>query len=87
MSKREPWLIDAMAEVLEVDRSQLSATESFAELGVDSLLGLRLTRKLEDLLGSEVELEWLFDHPSVRQLACFLDERFGEMDAAPVGPG
>ena len=79
MSKRESWLIAALADVLEVDASQISATESFAQIGVDSLLGLRLTRKLEDQLGVEVELEWVFDHPSIRELAGFLDGRFGEM--------
>ncbi|GAB3356902.1 acyl carrier protein [Lysobacter tyrosinilyticus] len=79
MSKREIWLAAALAEVLEVDASQISATETFAQIGVDSLLGLRLTRKLEDQLGVEVELEWVFDHPSIRELAGFLDGRFGEM--------
>ncbi|MFK3651155.1 acyl carrier protein [Lysobacter enzymogenes] len=88
MSKRETWLLDALARVLEVERSQLSATQSFAEMGVDSLLGLRLTRQLQDQLGVEVDLEWMFDHPTARELARFLDQRFGDMDAAaPAAAG
>lgn len=79
MSNRETWLIAALASVLEVDPSQISVKQTFAEIGVDSLLGLRLTRKLEDQLGVEVELEWIFDHPSVRELSRFLDQRFGEL--------
>lgn len=81
MSRRERWLRDVLAELMEVDASQISSEQSFSEQGVDSLVGLRLTRKLEDQLGVEVELEWLFDHPSIQALARFLDERFGEIDA------
>lgn len=86
MNRRELWLRDALSELLGIDASQISLTHSFAEQGVDSLTGLRLTRKLEDILGVEVELEWLFDHPSIRELSQFLDERFGEPDAGPVQP-
>lgn len=86
VSKRETWLIVALAEVLEVDPSQISVTQTFAEIGVDSLLGLRLTRKLEDQLGTEVELEWIFDNPSVRELSWFLDQRFGELKMEVAEP-
>lgn len=81
MSRRERWLRDVLAELMEIDASQISSDQSFSDQGVDSLTGLRLTRKLEDQLGVEVELEWLFDHPSIQALARFLDERFGEIDA------
>lgn len=84
MSMRERWLRDVVAELMEVDASQISAEQSFSEQGVDSLIGLRLTRKLEDRLGVEVELEWLFDHPSIQALARFLDEHFGEIDADDI---
>lgn len=87
MTRREIWLRGAVAELLELDESEVSMTQSFAELGMDSLVGLRLTRKLQDLLGVEVELEWLFDHSSIRQLSLFLDERFGESEAAAATPG
>lgn len=81
MTKRELWLRGALSELLEVDAAQVSVTDSFAEQGIDSLAGLRMTRKLEDALGVEVELEWLFDHPNIRELAGFLDQRFGALEA------
>lgn len=84
MSRREQWLRDVLAELMEIDASQISSDQSFSEQGLDSLTGLRLTRKLEDQLGVEVELEWLFDHPSIQALARFLDERFGEIDAEDI---
>lgn len=81
MREREIWLRDAVAELLQVDASEVAVTQSFAELGMDSVAGLRLTRRLQDLLEEEVELEWLFDHPTIRELAVFLDAHFGEFNA------
>jgi acyl carrier protein len=78
MSRHEQWLRNALAELMEVDPAQVSLTRTFAEQGIDSLLGLRLTRKLADRLGTEVELEWIFDNPSIAELSRFLDERFGD---------
>jgi acyl carrier protein len=57
-------------------------TTSFADLGMDSLVGLRFSRKIQDLLGVEIELEWLFDYPTIRQLSEFLDEPFGDLERA-----
>lgn len=84
MSRHESWLRDALAELIEIDATQISLTQPLAEQGVDSLVALRLTRRLQELFGVEVELEWLFDHPSICELSQFLDERFGDLDAEPV---
>ncbi len=86
MSKRESWLRNTMAELMGIDASEVSLTESFAEQGVDSLVGLRLTRKLQEELDVEVELEWLFDNPNIRDLSKFLDERFGAWCAKSFEP-
>ncbi|TDR40688.1 phosphopantetheine binding protein [Tahibacter aquaticus] len=80
ISNREQFLQSALAELLQIDRHELSPTTPFAELGLDSLLGLRFTREIQDHLQAEVELEWLFDNPSIRQLAEFLDGKFGVAD-------
>lgn len=83
MSKREHRMRDILSGLMDVDASQISLTQPFAEQGVDSLIGLRFTRELQDMLEVEVELEWLFDNPSIRELSGFLDQRFGELDAEP----
>jgi acyl carrier protein len=82
MNARERWLRDALADLMGVDAAHISLTQSFAEQGMDSLIGLRLTRKLQDRLATdvEIEIEWLFDYPSITELSRFLDERFGELD-------
>jgi acyl carrier protein len=54
---------------------------TFAEQGVDSLIGLRFVRKIQDLVELDIELEWIFDYPTVQKLAEFLGVRFGDSDA------
>lgn len=77
MTNSEQCLRDALAEIMEVEAQQISITMTFADQGVDSLVALRFTRSLEDLTGTEVQLEWLFDYPSIRELAPFLVEKAG----------
>lgn len=86
MSSREQLLRHALAGVIEVDAQEVSLTLPFAEQGVDSLVGLRFARQIQDLLDTEVELEWMFDHPTIRQLSEFLDKQFGHLEAEPTSP-
>jgi acyl carrier protein len=83
MTKREQGLRDALAELMEIDARELSLIVTFAEQGVDSLVGLRFAQKIEELCGREVELEWLFDYPTIRQLSQFLDKQCGSIDTDP----
>jgi acyl carrier protein len=64
----------ALASVMEVDEKNLSLTADLSEQGVDSLIGLRFAREIEELTGLEVQLEWLFDYPTIQQLSAFLEQ-------------
>jgi acyl carrier protein len=83
MAPYEEKLLGALRETLG-DEPGLSTQTNFAELGLDSLTGLRFLRKAQNALGVEIDLEWLFDHPSVAELACFLHERYGSPDNSAV---
>lgn len=85
MSVREETLQQILREMLDVGEGEVTATSSFFELGLDSLLGLRFARRLQDAFGIEIEPEWLFDYPSVDQLARFLDQRFGALGEPVTG--
>jgi polyketide synthase PksN len=80
-ARREAMLSAELAHILEVPVGDIDPTAPFHTFGVDSLAGLRLTRVLEDHLDTEVELEWLYDYPSIRELAIFLDARFDTVPA------
>jgi len=62
-----------LAEVMNVEANDISSTATFAQLGMDSLTGLRFARKIKDAFGIEIELEWIFDYPTIEQLAGYLD--------------
>ena len=73
----ENRLLQALADLLEVDVREISPTVNFGELGLDSLLGLRFARKIGELTDVETDLEWILDYPTVRELSGFLEQRAG----------
>lgn len=73
MTKYEATLRDILAELLELQASQVNIERTLAEQGVDSLIGLRFARRIHDVLGREVELEQLLDHPTIVALAGLLE--------------
>lgn len=75
MSTSEERLLQLLREAMKGEATQVTSMTGFAELGLDSLAGLRFVRKAQDSLGMDIELEWLFDHPNVAELAKFLDAR------------
>lgn len=83
MTTYEDTLLAALRDTLGHEMA-LGAQTGFAELGMDSLVGLRFLRKAQDALGVEIDLEWLFDHPSVAELARFLHERYGTPESSAV---
>ncbi|WP_338855634.1 amino acid adenylation domain-containing protein [Gordonia hongkongensis] len=68
----EQAIADAYAEVLGVE--QIGATDSFFDLGGNSLSATRVAAALRDRNGFDIELAWLFSDPTVRGLARRLAE-------------
>lgn len=71
MTQYEQYMQSALAELMAVPVDQISLSVPLSEQGVDSLIGLRLARKLNELTGAEVDLEWIYDYPSIDLLARF----------------
>ncbi|EON33170.1 Non-ribosomal peptide synthetase modules-related protein [Gordonia terrae C-6] len=63
----EQAIADAYAEILGVER--VGATDSFFDLGGNSLSATRVAAALRDQNGFDIELAWLFNDPTVRGLA------------------
>lgn len=74
MTRYEQCLTELLAELVGEPR-QFSLTETFLDQGIDSFLALRLVRGIEDRLGVTVDLESLYDYPSIEQLAKFIEEQ------------
>ena len=67
----EALLVRIWTEVLGV--SPIGIQDDFFELGGDSLIGLKMTARLENL-GVHVSIEQLFKHPTVQQLAASVEQ-------------
>ena len=80
----ERLLVRTIAEVMGADPAAVSTSRSFFEQGVDSMSGLRICRRLGDQLGFDVDLEWVFDHPTIDQLAEHLRGRAAEAGVTPA---
>lgn len=76
MNDLEHALRDALARLLKVEPASLPLDADLGEQGVDSLVALQFARDIRPLAGGEeVDLEWLYDHPSIARLAGFLAAR------------
>lgn len=70
VSALESLLAAAVAEVLGLER--VGRHDNFFRLGGDSLGGVRVLRRLQELTGVDVPLRLLFDHPALSDLAAVL---------------
>jgi acyl carrier protein len=65
------WLVQWLAQHLQIDRSQIEISKAFAEYGVDSIMAVELAQDLEDFLQLsrplDVTLAWNF--PTIEALA------------------
>ncbi|OPX07687.1 non-ribosomal peptide synthetase, partial [Gordonia sp. i37] len=68
----------AFAEIMAVDRASVRADTDFFDLGGTSLSAARVASLLTRQLGWTVSAKWLFDQPTVGELAARLDRRIAE---------
>ncbi len=83
-------LASLWAQLLGLER--VGTTDSFFDLGGDSILAVRLTTELQRMLDDMVFLVAIFDAPTVGELAHYLNEHHGAavarrygVDAVPGG--
>ncbi|TNC76422.1 acyl carrier protein [Janthinobacterium lividum] len=82
MNLFEQCLVDLLADLTNAERGAISLTTTLDQQGVDSFVALRLARAIHDRTGIELELETLFDYPSVCQLAQHLQARAAQTAGA-----
>lgn len=78
------WIVNHIAELLEVNPNRINATSSFDRYGLDSVIAVSLTGDLEDWLGTELDPTLLYDYPTIERLAHHLAEELEIATYAPV---
>ncbi|WP_179281065.1 SDR family NAD(P)-dependent oxidoreductase [Paenibacillus sp. XY044] len=72
-------IVDKLSEALKVHSQDIDLDESFADYGLDSIIGVHLVQILNQALNIELDTTTLFDYSSVRQLTTYIlkDHREG----------
>ncbi|WP_231702975.1 type I polyketide synthase [Tsukamurella asaccharolytica] len=81
----EDGLRDIVARELRLDPAELTADRPFAEIGLNSVMAMSIRRDAENLVGTELSVTMLWNHPTLGGLARYLAERVGAIEAAPAG--
>ena len=77
-----------LAAALYLDEAQLDDRAGFADLGLDSILAVELTKSLNDELGTTLQATRLYDHANVAELSAYLHASLAAPAFAPdVVPG
>ncbi len=66
------WLIDKLAEVLEIEPNQIDVVQNFEEYGLESAEAINLSGDLEDYLGCRLPPTLLWDYQNIEALAQYL---------------
>lgn len=68
------WLVDKLAQRLQVPPEQIDVDQYFDEFKLDSTEALILAGELENWLGHEIETTAIWYHPTINELAKFIAE-------------
>ena len=66
------WLIDKLAQILEIEANQIDVSQDFEEYGLDSAEAINLSGDLEDYLGCRLSPTLLWDYQNIEALAQYL---------------
>jgi acyl carrier protein len=65
----EKWLVELLAELLEIPALEIDVTAKFERYGLDSAAAVSVTAELEQFLGRTLDATLLYDYPTIRSLA------------------
>ena len=66
------WMIDKLAEILEIEPNQIDVGQDFEEYGLESAEAINLSGDLEDYLGRRLPPTLLWDYQNIEALAKYL---------------
>ncbi|MFD2168918.1 SDR family NAD(P)-dependent oxidoreductase [Tumebacillus lipolyticus] len=73
-------IADSVSSVLKIDRQELDIDTPLMDMGVDSILAIKIVDEIKGRLGTEISANDLFDHSTIRELSAYLAGK------APLAP-
>ncbi|MGL5796529.1 MAG: acyl carrier protein [Waterburya sp.] len=70
----QTWIVNYVAELLEVEPEKIDVTIAFDRYGLDSSAAVGLAGDLEDWLERELDPTLLYDYPTIESLSEHLVE-------------
>src|SRR6266403_3451893 len=77
-------ITEKLSEALKMDPSMIRGDASFADYGVDSIIGVNLVRTISEALQIELETTSLFEYSTVDQLTQYIVKNWQDQIAAQV---
>lgn len=74
-TKIKACLVSSIAQELEIESNEVNVTIPFERYGLDSSTTISIIADLENCIGREIELDLLFDYPTIETLARYLAEK------------
>jgi acyl carrier protein len=68
----QTWIVDYLAQLLEVDPTDVDVTIPFDRYGLDSAAAVGMTGELADWLDHEMDPTLLYDYPTIENLVQYL---------------
>jgi acyl carrier protein len=73
----QTWVVDYLAQLLEVDPADVDVTIPFDRYGLDSAAAVGMTGELADWLDHEIDPTVLYDYPTIESLVQYLSISIG----------
>ncbi len=70
------WLVETMADHMEVSPSEIDVDEEFAAIGIDSITALNMTGELAEAIGTDLHQTLFWDYPDIPSLSRYLATLF-----------
>jgi acyl transferase domain-containing protein/2-polyprenyl-3-methyl-5-hydroxy-6-metoxy-1,4-benzoquinol methylase len=82
----EEELARSLAEALYMEQSAIDVKKPFGEIGLDSVTGVEWIQSLNKRYASHLKVSCVYDYPTIRQLAGFLQKELLQHQQTPVSP-
>jgi len=83
------WLVDQVAEIMTIERSQIDTTAPFSSYGLSSKDAISLSGDLEEWLDRRLSPTLVYEYPNIESLSAYLVRdgvSGGEIDNEKIQP-